>query len=131
MVVVLSMYPLYTLPNPQLPMTKLSLNSSVAAFISLSEKRRHGFGDLSSSELLFLARLSRQGTIKTEIYNKTKAPPTPPIITAYGDFFLFSFTVGVSFVGVSLVGVVVQRRSGFRLARFLSVLSLKASKPFK
>ncbi|KAJ0889385.1 hypothetical protein HanRHA438_Chr09g0412301 [Helianthus annuus] len=35
------MYPLYTLPNPPLPMTKSSLNSFVAANTSLSEKRRH------------------------------------------------------------------------------------------
>ncbi|KAF5791939.1 hypothetical protein HanXRQr2_Chr09g0400451 [Helianthus annuus] len=64
--------------------------------------------------------------MRTKIDNKTNAPTIPPIIAAYGGLFLFLFTVVVC-----RVGGVVELSSGFGLARLLSVLNLKASKPFK
>ncbi|KAF5791924.1 hypothetical protein HanRHA438_Chr09g0412141 [Helianthus annuus] len=61
-----------------------------------------------------------------KIDNKTNAPTIPPIIAAYGGFFLFLFTLVVG-----SVGGVVEISSGFGLARLLSMLSLKTSNPFK
>ncbi|KAJ0535499.1 hypothetical protein HanRHA438_Chr09g0412181 [Helianthus annuus] len=115
-----------------MPMTKSSLKSFVAALTSVSEKRRHRsegsveYDDLLSVASLRLDRLRFWKNMRSKIDNKTNAPPIPPIIAAYGGFFLFLFTGGVG-----PGGGVVEISSGFGLTRLLFVLSLKASKPFK